>query len=638
MEPVTAAPGANVLAHVEARLQPGWHLYSATTAAGVPFTAKPGGVADQVRLFQPEPKHSFDPNFKMETETFEDRVVFLLQTHLKTDARVGPAQVEYSLRYQTCNDQICMPGRQILAVTLTIKPGALDVDTPIPAGYTEVAGAVPPSAGAATQPPAAPAPPAARPAQNGGTAPRADGIATQEPVSATPPPSPSESSSAAIPPPPTPASPSAKQGLGGFLLVAFGFGLAAIFTPCVFPMIPITVSFFLNRKEATQGQNVLQALVFCFGIVVLFSGLGLLTTAVLGPFGVVQLGSSPWVNGFIALVFLAFGLSLLGAFEITVPSVILTRLNRASQSGGIAGTLVMGLTFALASFACIGPFMGTLLAASLQRGGRGPLLGMVSFSSGLALPFFLLALCPSYLRRLPKSGGWMTRVKAVMGLVILAAMLKYVTNVDQVLHWGLLTRERFLAAWIVLSIAAGLYLLGLIRLEGSGKDDTVGLGRLLAGLLFWAFAVSLIPGMLGARLGDLDAYVPAASATASPVAQDQPVWMKDQYREALERARREHKLVLVAFSGYACTNCHWMQANMFTRPEIAAALSNFVLVELYTDGTDAASQANQTLEQNRFDTVALPFYAILDSDEKVRAKFPGLTRNPKEYLAFLGSS
>jgi len=401
-------------------------------------------------------------------------------------------------------------------------------------------------------------------------------------------------------------------------------------------MIPITVSLFLNRPEGTQRQSVLQAVVFCFGIIVLFSGLGLLTTAVLGPFGVVQLGSSPWVNGFIALVFLAFGLSLLGAFEITVPSVLLTRLNQASQSGGIVGTLLMGLTFALASFACVGPFMGTLLAESVQRGGKGPFMGMVSFASGLALPFFLLALCPSYLKRLPRSGGWMARVKVMMGLVILAAMLKYVSNVDQVLHWGLLTRERFLAAWIVLFATAGLYLLGFIRLEGVAKDENMGSGRLLTGLLLLTFALSLIPGMLGGRLGDLDAYVPVAtSAEASPGAVGQLVWMKDQYSEALERARREHKLVLVGFTGYACTNCHWMRANMFTRPEIAAALANFVRVELYTDGTDAACQANQTLEQSKFDTVAIPFYAILDPDEKVRASFPGLTRDPQEYLAFL---
>ena len=299
-----------------------------------------------------------------------------------------------------------------------------------------------------------------------------------------------------------------------FLLVAFGFGLASIFTPCVFPMIPITMSYFLSRPSGGRRESVAQAAVFCLGIIVLFSGLGLLTTAVLGPFGVVTLGSNPWVNGFIAALFLAFGLSLLGAFEINIPSPILTRLNRSSDKGGLAGALLMGLTFSLASFACVGPFVGTLLAASVAGGGGAPwarpLIGMVTFATGLALPFFLLALFPSYLKRLPRSGGWLARVKVVMGFVILAASLKYLSSVDQVLQWGWLTRERFLAAWIVLFAMAGLYLLGFVRLEGVKPDEPMGLGRLLVGMAFLVFALSLAPGMSGGRLGALDAYVPAA--------------------------------------------------------------------------------------------------------------------------------
>jgi thiol:disulfide interchange protein DsbD len=431
-------------------------------------------------------------------------------------------------------------------------------------------------------------------------------------------------------PPPTSTD---TQGLGAFLLVAFGFGLAAIFTPCVFPMIPITMSFFLNR-QGTRRESVFQAALFCLGIVVLFSGLGLLTTALLGPFGVVQLGSNPWVNGFIALVFLAFGLSLLGAFEITIPSSVLTSLDRGTQKGGIAGTLLMGLTFALSSFACVGPFMGTLLAASVGSGGARPLLGMLAFASGL--PFFLLALFPSYLKRLPKSGAWMARVKVVMGFIVLAAMLKFLASVDQVLQWNVITRERFLAAWIVLFTMAGLYLLGFLRLEGISKDETMGPGRLLTGMVFLIFAISLLPGMSGAKLGELDAYIPVASGGAGGAGGESGlVWMENQYREALDRARREGKLVFVNFTGYACTNCHWMKANMFTRPEIAGALKNFVLVELYTDGTDQASLANQELEQSKFQTIAIPYYAIVDADGNAVSTFPGATRDARAYLAFL---
>jgi thiol:disulfide interchange protein len=576
LEPAAAAPGAKVLARLEGRIDAGWHVYSATSAGAIPTTIKlaPNAAVEKVRIFQAPPKKAFDPNFQLDTETYENSAVFLLELQLKPDAPAGASEVSAEVRYQTCNDKVCIPPRRHTeSAALTIDPAAHGAAPPIPAGYTEATGA--PKASADT------------------------------------------------------------QGLGAFLLVAFGVGLAAIFTPCVFPMIPITMSFFLNR-QGTRREGVFHAALFCVGIVVLFSGLGLATTAILGPFGVVQLGSNPWVNGFIALVFLAFGLSLLGAFEITIPSSVLTKLDQGSQKGGIAGTLLMGLTFALSSFACVGPFMGSLLAASVGSGGARPLLGMLAFASGLALPFFLLALFPSYLKRLPKSGGWLARVKVVMGFIVLAAMVKYLASVDQVLQWNAITRERFLAAWIVLFAMAGLYLLGFLRLEGIAKDEQMGLGRLLTGMVFLIFAISLAPGMSGAKLGELDAYIPVASGGAGGTGGASGlVWMKNQYREALDRARREGKLVFVNFTGYACTNCHWMKANMFTRPEIAGALGNFVLVELYTDGTDAASLANQELEQSKFQTIAIPYYAIVDADGNAVATYPGATRDAGAYLAFL---
>ncbi|MGA2596254.1 MAG: cytochrome c biogenesis protein CcdA [Bryobacteraceae bacterium] len=588
VQPSTARPGSEVLVTLTATLDRGWHMYSASTAAGIRFSAKPAGLADAVDVFQAPPVRAFDKNFNVETETYAQRATFLLKTHLRADQGDGASELQFNLRYQTCNDRLCVPGRQTIHVPVAEDPSAPLSDPAIPAGFVQ--------AGQSTSP-----------------ARTASSVASFAPAAAS----------------------SGSNGIG-FLLIAFGFGFAAVFTPCVFPMIPITVSYFLNQGEKTQRRTIFQATIFCLGIVALFSGLGALTTALLGPFGVVQLGSSPWVNGFIALVFLVFGLSMLGAFELTMPSSLLTTLGRASNGGGILGTLAMGLTFALASFACIGPFMGTLLAASVQRSNRGPILGMLCFACGLALPFFALALFPAYLKRLPRSGGWMSRVKIVMGFVILGVMLKYVSNVDQVLQWGLLTRELFLAAWIVLSAAAGLYLLGFLRLEGINKDEAMGVGRLLMGLAFLIFALTLQAGVYGGRLGALDAYIPAASeGQPLPGERARVVWLKDRYKDALETARREHRLVLASFSGYACTNCHWMQANMFNRPEVAGALSNFVLVELHTDGTDAASEENQKLEQSKFGTVAIPFYAILDGDEHVRASFPGLTHDPREYLKFL---
>ena len=224
-----------------------------------------------------------------------------------------------------------------------------------------------------------------------------------------------------------------------------------------------------------------------------------------------------------------------------------------------------------------------------------------------------------------------------MGFVLLAAMLKYASNIDQVLQLGWLTRERFLAGWFVLFTLAGLYLLGLLKLEGNEEGDHLGIGRLLTASVLLIFAFSLLPGMFGAPLGELDAYVPAATGgILSNRAFTQQVWMKNQYKQALDQARAENKLVLVTFTGYACTNCHWMKANMFPRPEIAEAASKLVLVELYTDGIDKESEENQKLQDEKFSTVAIPYYAILDPDGKVVASFgKGITKDTQEFLAFL---
>jgi len=591
VEPRVARPGSRILARLAARMDPGWHLYSLTTPRPPIATTvqlAPNPAIEQWQVYQPQPTRKLDPNFNTETETFEGEVTFLLEIRLAAGASTGPVELVAQPRFQACDDAQCLPPRRVsVSARFAVDPAARAVEPVIPASY-RAAGAASPSA-----PPRSSA----------------------EPLSAS----------------------GETRTLPVFVLVAVGFGLAAVFTPCVFPMVPITVSFFLNKPAAGRARALFEAAVFSLGIIVLFTALGLLVTALVGPFGIVQLGSSPWVNGFIAAVFLAFGFSLLGAFELTIPSGVLTGLDRLSRSGGLLGVLLMGLTFSLTAFACVGPFVGTLLAASLAEGGWKPAVGMLGFAAGLAAPFFLLALFPSYLARLPRSGGWMERVKVVLGFLILAAMFKYLSAADKVLGWNLLTRERFLAAWIVLFGLAGLYLLGLVRLPGVKPEEPLGVTRLLVSAGLLVFAVSLIPGMFGARLGELDAYVPAPSEQgfSASVSQRGPQWMKNQYENALSKARQEGKPLLVSFTGYACTNCQWMKANMFTRPEIAAALERFVLLELYTDGADGDSQRNQRLQESRFGTVAIPFYAIVSPDEKVIATFAGLTRDASQFLRFL---
>jgi thiol:disulfide interchange protein DsbD len=579
-----AQAGSTVPLKLTAKIEPGWHLYSLTIPKELyptKITLAENPAVESSKVYQPPPVRTMDPNLKQEVETYSNQAEFFIPVTLTQDAK-GPVEMTANVRYRVCDDKQCLnPRTKPASYKLTISPSAPALAAFVaPAGYIEV---IP---GRASESKPVPAP------QQG-----------------------------------------TEQNLAAFALAAFGFGLAAIFTPCVFPMIPITVSFFLNQRG-----GIVQALVFSLGIIVLFCALGLGVTALAGPIGISQLGGNPWVNGFIAAVFCIFALSLLGAFEITLPSAMLTKLDGASRRGGYFGTLLMGLTFSLTSFACVGPFVGPLLASSVQAQGAQPVIGMAAFATGLASPFFFLAAFPSYLKKLPRSGGWLARVKIVMGFVLLAVMFKYLSTIDQVLATNLLTRERFLAAWFVLFAMAGLYLLGLLRLEGIEADDKLSTGRLLSGSAILIFAFSLLPGMFGAPLGELDAYVPVASGglngNASTAGGLQ--WMKNDYQAALDRGRQENKLVLVTFTGYACTNCHWMKANMFPRPEIAEIAKDLVLVELYTDGSDASSEENAKLEDTKFASVSTPFYALLDADANVLAT-AGYTRSTQEFLAFLKS-
>ena len=598
-DPQSARPGRRVVGLLKAEIEPGWHLYSPTTPAGGPIPTKIEMVESPSvanwKLFQPKPNRRMDDNFKLETETFEDEAVFQFDILLAEDAALGSRDLEAKVRFQVCDDRLCLPPvTKTATATLSINTAAAAAAPAIPDGYMEASAA----AGSASSAQAA----------SGGAR-------------------------------PTPVPTSQSEGIVQFAAIAFGFGLLAIFTPCVFPMIPITMSYFVSTQAGSKKPSFVQATIFCVGVVVLFTALGTIVSAALGPFGLLQLGSSVWTNLFIALVFVAFAASLLGAFEITVPSGLMTKLDRVAGRGGTVGTLVMGLVFALASFACTGPFVGALLAGSIQGDVSWPIFGMLMFSIGLALPFFFLALFPAYLARLPKSGSWLVRTKATMGFVILVVAVKYLSNVDQMYQWHILTRERFLALWIVLLALAGLYLLGLVRLAGD-DDSSIGIGRLAIGGLFLVLAVSLMPGMFGSRLGEIDAYVPAPEYSGLTLAGfgsggSETAWLKNDYQGALQIAREQGKAVLVSFTGYACTNCHWMKANMFTKQEIAGALDGLVLLELYTDGVDDASLANQELQLDRFGTVAIPYYAIVRPDETIVAEFPGRTRDVEEFRRFL---
>lgn len=596
IEPAEAAAGSTVLGRLTATIEDGWHIYSTTTPEGIALTLE---IAEAEALqgwkpYQPSPEVVYDPNFQADVEWYTTEAEFLFELNLAATAS-GKHAIEAKVRYGACDYRQCLPPkRKSASAEIRVGQDFAAAAMAIPAGYQ-------------------PAREVVRNAPGSGGSKAASGVAE--------------------------ALGSDDVGLAGFALLALGFGFLAVLTPCVFPMIPVYMSSFMEGGQRPWGATLRQAGTFCLGVVVLFTALGGALSAILGPFGLSQIGANPWVNLLIAGFMCVFALSMLGAFEISVPSSWTTGASERSTGTGLVATLMLSLVFTLASFACTGPFIGALLAESVSSGSAAyyPVVGMVLFSTGLAAPFMLLALFPALLTRLPRSGSWMAMSKRVVGIVVLAVGLKFFGNVDRMFGWEMLSRERFLAIWIVLFAGAALYLWGVLRHRDDGPSEGVGLVRLGAGTLFMAVAISLVPGMFGGGLGELEAHIPEASASGLATGPEGLDWGKDDYYGAFARAQAEGKTLLVSFTGYACSNCKWMKANMFTRPEILALARQMVLVELYTDGFDEASERHQQMQVDRFQSSGIPFYALIQPDGSVVATFAGQTRDTEEFREFLRS-
>ena len=430
-----------------------------------------------------------------------------------------------------------------------------------------------------------------------------------------------------------------QNGLLAYLGFSMGMGGAALLTPCVFPMIPITVSFFTKRKHVSRRRSLRDAAVYALGIIGTFTGLGFLFTLLLGATGIGDFAANPWINLGIAAVFVAFALSLLGAFEFQVPEFILNRLDASARQGeGVVSVLLMGLVFSLTSFTCTVPFIGASLFSATQGEWTWPLAGMCGFATAFAAPFFVLALFPALLKSLPKAGGWLNSVKVVMGILELAAAVKFLSNADLVWRWGILKREVFVSVWIALAILASAYVLGRIRFSHDTPVEQVSAPGALIATGFLALGIWLSTALFGQSLGELDAYVPPKPYPGQQ-AGEELTWLED-WDTALAEAKRSDKPLFVDFSGYTCTNCRWMEANMFPLPEVVALLKEYVRVRLYTDGRSSAeekarSRRNQALQQERYKTTALPFYAAVASDGKDITPFPGLTRDVQAFTEFL---
>jgi thiol:disulfide interchange protein DsbD len=401
-------------------------------------------------------------------------------------------------------------------------------------------------------------------------------------------------------------------------------------------MVPITVSYFTNRAGRSRRDAVRQALIYGLGIVLTFTALGFTVAILFGASGLNRFAANPWLNLGVTLLFVMFALSLFGVYELTVPSKVLTAAAKADQGKGrYVGTMLMGLAFTLTSFTCTAPFLGTLLVVAAQGNWQWPLAGMLAFSTVFALPFVILALAPQLVASLPKSGTWLIAVKATMGLLELAAAMKFLSNVDLVWRWGIFTRTVVLVSWVVIAIAMVVYLAGITKLGKAPRLRHPGLGRWIAVAAAIVLGVWLGMGLGGRRLGELEAFLPPADLAGGGANSSELTWIVNDYSGALAEGRRQNRPVLVDFTGYTCTNCRWMEANMFPKPEVKSELDRFVRARLYTDGRGDVYRQFQDMEQRLFGTVALPYYAIFQPDGQPVVAFGGLTRNTDEFIAFL---
>jgi thiol:disulfide interchange protein len=423
----------------------------------------------------------------------------------------------------------------------------------------------------------------------------------------------------------------------GFLWLAATTGLLSLLTPCVFPMVPVTIAYF-SAPEDRHSSNVRRALLFGLGIIGTFTVLGLALAALFGAAGLNRFAADPWVNLTLAALFLLFAANLFDWLELRLPWRAINAIDRSAREkprGSSLGALLMGATFTLTSVTCTAPFVGTLLVLASQGSWMMPLVGMIIYSTAFALPFVALAFAPRIVARLPRSGQWIRSLRVLIGILEVGAAVKFISNADLVLGWGVFTRPVVLFAWMLLAIVGAAYLGRGLRAKLARRElRPLALIPLIVALVLAGWLGS---GLRGRPLRQIEAFLPPSAPIASSALGrgTVPTWVLNDYDGALRTARTSGKLVFVDFTGYTCTNCRWMEANIFSRPDVGAELGEFVLARLYTDGEGAMYEKQQAFQEHTFGTVALPLYAVVDSEGKVRATFTGLTRDPAEFIAFL---
>ncbi|GAA4358782.1 cytochrome c biogenesis protein CcdA [Hymenobacter saemangeumensis] len=654
----TAKVGEELDLIINARIDDKWHLYATD------FSEEVGPVVFTLK-FTPSPAYALVGKPKSinshheQDEIFKGEVAFWekagqIRQRIKL-LQPGALTIKAEADYQTCTDVDgrCIPGNEVV----TFGPFTVAA-----AGAAKATGALPPSADPAAK--ASAAAPAALPAPDTATRAGLPGrdsaaaAATAAPATAAVPAT--ASAAASVPAeavgPKGAAAPKPALGLWEYLLLAFGGGLLAVIMPCVYPMLPMTVSYFTSMG-GTRRRSVLMASGYGLSIMAIYTGAGVLLSLLFGADAATSISSHWFPNVLSFVIFLVFGLSFLGLFEINAPTALVNKADAQADKGGWTGLFFMAATLVLVSFSCTVPIVGTVAIAAANGELLRPTLGMLAFSLAFALPFILFALFPTLLKSLPRSGGWLNVLKVVLGFFELALAFKFLSSADLSYHWGLLPRPLFLTIWIVLAAILGFYLLGKIRLPHDSDTAHVSVPRLVLAMTAFMFAVYLIPGLFGAPLPTLSAIVPpptrqdfSLNAAAPVVAAGNSICSPPSYaetlelplglhgyftlKEALQCAREKGKPVFVDFTGHNCGNCRRMEADVWAHEQVLRQLrDDYVVVALYADdktelpkadwytsprdGRLKTTMGEQNLDYQirQFKANAQPYYVLLDPND-----------------------
>ncbi len=622
---------------ITATIESGWHLYSQSVPEDgpIPTTLHLKSIENQFQIVgnptEGEGHEIDDPVFNMRIKFFEDTATFKQRIRLLTNDKID---ILGEIEYMVCDDTQCLPPTyKDIKFSVQGKAGPLLTEAEINSINQDT---------------------------------KASEEKKSEVTKST---HPEKSSS---------KNNSTKKGLWTIFLIAFFSGFLALLTPCVFPMIPMTVSFF-TKQSKSKAAGIKNAIIYGLAIIIIYVFLGFVVSYFFGADALNALATNVWFNLIFFVLLLVFAASFLGAFEITLPSSWGTKIDKQADRGGIIGIFFMALALAIVSFSCTGPIVGTLLVEAASGGNyAGPIIGMLGFSLAIALPFTLFAAFPGWMNSLPKSGGWLNTVKVVLGFLELALAFKFLSNADLVLELHLLEREVFIAIWIAVFGALAFYLFGKIQLPHDSPLTHISVGRLSLGLIVLSFTIYMIPGLWGAPLNLISAFPPPQHYAESPygvgyarqsggavaiseipegahLLAPHDILTFDDYETGLAHAKKVNKPVMIDFTGKACVNCRKMEQNVWPKDKVLNILKNdVVLISLFVDDKRPLAddevvesklnpgkklryigQKWSEMQAIKYGTNAQPYYVLMDHNEKNLLDPVGYTPDVDEYYHWL---